>query len=195
MHKEIILKAIELYKSKGLAFTLDEIAKDLHISKKTIYKYFSSKEELLNGIVEYGFNSIWENKKAILDEDIPYLDKLKKLLIALPLDFESIDFNDLEPLKVQYPSVFDNISRHLKSNWEQVFDFIKEGIEKKILRQVPLYMIEIMVTSSMNYLLSNSSNISYQESLNDLADIIMKGMIYEKNWQWLGVHSLLQWWF
>ncbi len=181
MHKEIILKAIELYKSKGLAFTLDEIAKDLHISKKTIYKYFSSKEELLNGIVEYGFNSIWENKKAILDEDIPYLDKLKKLLIALPLDFESIDFNDLEPLKVQYPSVFDNISRHLKSNWEPVFDFIKEGIEKKILRQVPLYMIEIMVTSSMNYLLSNSSNISYQESLNDLADIIMKGMIYEKN--------------
>ena len=181
MHKEIILKAIESYKSKGLAFTLDEIAKDLHISKKTIYKYFSSKEELLNGIVEYGFNSIWENKKAILDEDIPYLDKLKKLLIALPLDFESIDFNDLEPLKVQYPSVFENIFRHLKSNWEPVFDFIKDGIEKKILRQVPLYMIEIMVTSSMNYLLSNSSNISYQESLNDLADIIMKGMIYEKN--------------
>ena len=28
--------------------TMDEIATDLHMSKKTIYKFFSSKEELLN---------------------------------------------------------------------------------------------------------------------------------------------------
>ena len=77
--KEIIQSAIKLYQDKGLSFTMDDIAKDLHIAKKTIYRSFPSKEELLQGIVEYGFDNIQENKKQILQEEIPYVDKLKKL--------------------------------------------------------------------------------------------------------------------
>lgn len=178
----IIQSAIALYKKKGLNFTMDDIAKDLHIAKKTIYRIFPSKEELLQGIVEYGFDNIQENKKKILKEDIPYIDKLKKLLIAMPTDIESIDFKQLEPLSVQYPSVSKSISQHLQSNWEPVFDFIQEGIQQKILRKVPLSMIEVIVTSSMNTLLSSSiDEHTYQQSLQDLVDILLKGILYEKN--------------
>ncbi len=174
----IIQSAINLYKEKGLAFTLDDITKDLHIAKKTIYRYFSSKEKLLEDIVEYGFENIQENKRHILQEDIPYVEKLKKLLIEMPTDIESIDFKQLEPLSVQYPSVFELISNHLKSDWQPVFDFLQEGIDKGIIRDVPLYMIEVIVSSSMNTLLSSSKDEhTYQQSLQDLVDILLKGIL------------------
>ncbi len=178
----IIQSAISLYQKKGLSFTMDDIAKDLHIAKKTIYRFFPSKEDLLQGIVEYGFHNIQENKKRILKEEIPYIEKLKKLLIAMPTDIESIDFKQLEPLSIQYPSVSKSISKHLQSNWEPVFDFIQEGIQKKIIREVPLSMIEVIVTSSMNALLTSSiDEHTYQQSLQDLVDILLKGILYEKN--------------
>ena len=174
----IIENAITQYRKKGLSFTMEDIAKDMHIAKKTIYKFFPSKEALLQGIVEYGFSHIQGNKKNILQQDIPYLEKLKKLLIDMPADLESIDFKQLEPLQSQYPAVFHQISTHLSSDWKPVLDFIQKGIDEKIIRDIPLYMIEVIVTSSMNSLLSSScSPASYQQSINDLADILMKGIL------------------
>ena len=97
--KEIIIQeAINLYRIKGLSFTMNDIAQNLHIAKKTIYKHFDSKESLLQGIVEYGFALIQENKKQILSSDLPYIEKLSQLLIAMPTDIASIDFKQLEPL-------------------------------------------------------------------------------------------------
>lgn len=63
----IIQSAIALYKKKGLNFTMDDIAKDLHIAKKTIYRIFPSKEELLQGIVEYGFDNIQKKQEKNLE--------------------------------------------------------------------------------------------------------------------------------
>lgn len=100
----------------------------------------------------------------------------------MPTDIESIDFKQLEPLSTQYPSVSKSITKHLQSNWEPVFEFIQEGIQQKILRDVPLSMIEVIVTSSMNTLLSSSiDEHTYQQSLQDLVDILLKGILYEKN--------------
>ena len=65
MKETIIQEAINLYRIKGLSFTMNDIAKNLHIAKKTIYRYFDSKESLLQGIVEYGVALIQENKKQI----------------------------------------------------------------------------------------------------------------------------------
>ena len=44
--KEIIKEATLLFNAKGMSFSMDEIASDLKISKKTIYKYFNSKSDL-----------------------------------------------------------------------------------------------------------------------------------------------------
>lgn len=45
--KDIIIKrSISKLQREGLRFSIDEVAKSLKISKKTIYKFFSKKEEL-----------------------------------------------------------------------------------------------------------------------------------------------------
>lgn len=46
MKEAIIFRSIAELQREGLRFSLDEVARSLKISKKTIYKYFSTKEEL-----------------------------------------------------------------------------------------------------------------------------------------------------
>lgn len=46
MKDQIIKRSITELQNNGLKFSIDEVAKSLKISKKTIYKYFSTKEEL-----------------------------------------------------------------------------------------------------------------------------------------------------
>lgn len=52
MRDQIIDLSIEELKKDGLRFSVDTIALKLHISKKTIYKYFNNKEELASAVYE-----------------------------------------------------------------------------------------------------------------------------------------------
>ena len=55
IRQKIMEAVIDQFNSKGMKFTMDDISKELHISKKTIYKEFDDKDELFFATVEYGF--------------------------------------------------------------------------------------------------------------------------------------------
>ena len=58
-----VLKAAEaLFQRSGLHFTMQEVAAALHISKKTIYTIYPSKEELLLDMVDVLFSDIHRDK-------------------------------------------------------------------------------------------------------------------------------------
>ena len=65
--REKILKGtIQVFNKKGLKLTMDDVADELKISKKTIYKEFSSKDEIFETMVDYVFDNIKIREKEIL---------------------------------------------------------------------------------------------------------------------------------
>ena len=56
LKERIINAAIDVFSIKGLKFTMDDIAKHLSISKKTIYSVFLDKEEMLLAIADYSWS-------------------------------------------------------------------------------------------------------------------------------------------
>ena len=57
---KIIKATIDIFKEKGVKFTMDDIATKLGVSKRTLYENVDSKECLLNLIVDTVFDSIAE---------------------------------------------------------------------------------------------------------------------------------------
>lgn len=48
-----LAKVYELFRKKGLKLTMDDIASDLKLTKKTLYNNFNSKEELMRTVMQY----------------------------------------------------------------------------------------------------------------------------------------------
>ena len=96
-----ILKAtITVFNKKGLKLTMDDIAEQMGISKKTIYKYYDSKEDIFDNIVDYIFDDIKRTEQEILNEDgLELQDRVRRLLAAFPERFTEIDFAKLGDLK------------------------------------------------------------------------------------------------
>ena len=65
----IRLRAVgmELFRRDGLRFTMQQAAAVMHISKKTIYAVYPSKEALLLDMVDDAFTRIHARKQRILD--------------------------------------------------------------------------------------------------------------------------------
>ena len=95
LRNDIILSTIEVFNDRGVTFTMSDVATNIHISKKTIYKEFDTKEELLDTVVDYIFDNIKAKEEQIMnDKSLSTVDKLRKILGAMPENYRDIDFQN-----------------------------------------------------------------------------------------------------
>jgi AcrR family transcriptional regulator len=138
MKDKIIAKASELFLKLGFkSVTMDDIAGEMCISKKTIYKYFCNKEvlivestsmvhkqvhEIIDTIVAKNHNAIHEN----FEIREMFCDMFKN----------NIDSSPIYQLKKHYPEIYHNIMTteiDLCSQWFK--ENIEKGIREKLYRE------------------------------------------------------------
>lgn len=74
---KILHSLMSIYFSDGINISMDEIAKRLHISKKTIYKYFKNKEDIMEHILAV----IFQRMKKIVDGAFaPHKDPIEAII-------------------------------------------------------------------------------------------------------------------
>ncbi|HEX4302527.1 MAG TPA: helix-turn-helix domain-containing protein [Rhizomicrobium sp.] len=72
-HAQILDSAVALIVARGLSScSLEEVAAEAGISKPLIYKYFSSREELLKAILEREYRYLRGRGLGVLPADLPY---------------------------------------------------------------------------------------------------------------------------
>jgi hypothetical protein len=120
--ERIIIKAEEMFLQFGYSkVTMEEIAAGLGISKKTIYKFFPSKENLIREmilnrqcVVESYINKIWG------DENLDFVAKLKSMM----------DYLGQQTSRIRGP-LMDDIRKCIPDVWNEIHDFKKiKSLEK-----------------------------------------------------------------
>ena len=84
-------QAMQLFRQQGLHFTMQQVAEPLHISKKTIYTVYPSKEALLLDMVDHAFADIHRCKQEILAGSGTLQEKLRAVIIAMPTEYAALD--------------------------------------------------------------------------------------------------------
>nr|WP_294928601.1 TetR/AcrR family transcriptional regulator [uncultured Flavobacterium sp.] len=137
MKEKIIAKASDLFLKLGFkSVTMDDIAGEMCISKKTIYKYFCNKEvlveestsmvhrqvhEIIDTIVAKNYNAIHEN----FEIREMFRDMFKN----------NADTSPIYQLKKHYPEIYQNVlSKEIDQCTEYFRVNILKGIEENLYR-------------------------------------------------------------
>jgi AcrR family transcriptional regulator len=100
--ERILLKATDLFMRYGIrSITMDEIAAQLGISKKTIYQFFTDKDEMVDGVVENHIRDNEEKCKGFHEES---QDAIHEIIIAVA--------ETEEMLKVMNPLILYDLEKH-----------------------------------------------------------------------------------
>ena len=179
-YKEILDAAVSLFDQKGLAFTVDDICNALHISKKTIYRYFKTKEDLLCALLDEGFTKIFEEKRRIIESDLSIMDKIKQVMIAMPEQYLSLDFRQLSRLQSQFPKAYEKLTYYLDSEWDPIIQLIEEGIEDGAIRKISIPIFRATFTAAIHSFLSTDvlkeNKIAYREAMQELIYTLVEGI-------------------
>lgn len=180
--KERLLEAaIDAFNEKGAKLTLADISKSLSISKKTIYTVFQDKESLLSAMVDYGFTSIKENEKRLLDDpDLSTLEKIQEIVIVIPDRFKQLDFRQFITIKEKYPKLYKQIQKRIETEWEPTLSLFEQAIEEGVIRPIPLPVLKAMIEASIEHFLDSQQLVDqgylYTDSLKAMMDILMQGL-------------------
>lgn len=110
MKKRIIACAVDLFGRHGVkSITMDRIARELKISKRTLYEYFSCKEVLLSDCLQFRLKHIGmlgEPEEGLIDEMLGIYARIRQL------DTERV-CRFCHELHKYYDSVYQELVRRL----------------------------------------------------------------------------------
>jgi TetR/AcrR family transcriptional regulator, cholesterol catabolism regulator len=153
---EIVRAAAGAFGEVGYrAATLDTIAERAGVSKVTLYRYVSSKEDLLSLVVERIIASFRQGLREIVDERRPADDTLRRIvryqvrLLAENLPFLTVFFSEESGLPAPMATQAARAKREYDRTIERV---VRDGIEAGRLRALPPTLVVFGLLGMCNWL-------------------------------------------
>ncbi len=125
---KIILRVNELYTKYGIkSITMDDVARHLGISKKTLYKYVSDKDDLVGKVIDYQIEQLNKGMKCPKTS----YNAIEELLIVskiLNQKMKEINLATIYDLRKYYPQHYERFTKaRRKKMLENVIANIHKG--------------------------------------------------------------------
>lgn len=165
MKEKIIARASEMFLKLGFkSITMDDIAGDMCISKKTIYKYFCNKEVLVQESTETFHNQIHQIIDTIVEKNYNAIQENFEIRSMFKEMFNSYDTSPVYQLKKHYPDIHQKVMEREINECNKCF---RQNIEKGIAQGLYREEINIETYIKFYYILIfsiNENTISEKEA-------------------------------
>jgi TetR/AcrR family transcriptional regulator, cholesterol catabolism regulator len=130
-------QADQLFNRYGIrSVTMDDIARDLGISKKTIYQYFADKEEMVMEVTKAAFDEQRCEWEAVTNMARDAVHELMLAAEHIEKAFRSMNPNLLYDLRKYHPASWDIYVQHKDSHfYQQVVSNLRRGVAEGYYRK------------------------------------------------------------
>jgi len=189
---EIIQRVSELYLKYGIkSITMDDAARELGISKKTLYEHFKDKDELVKQFVEHHMQQMHEEMQKLQTSQVNAIEELLIVSKFITEYLKSISPSATYDLQKYYPEIWRNINfkqrdRIFQRIRDNMVRGIKEGLYRKdmnieIIANFYLFRMEM----SQTFDLIVESKYSYEELFNTSFNYHIRGIANQKGIDYL----------
>ena len=165
--------------------TIDEIAAEMHVSKKTIYKNFSSKEELVTTVAKRFLNENAGMIEEVLSIKCNAVEKLTKIFEVVGKIVVKVNDRMLSDIHHYSPERWKEIDDYrTKKMTSFLTNIINQGQrEGYFLKSKPEILITVFIASvravvNPDFILNN--RFTMIEALKGTIEILMNGILTEK---------------
>lgn len=155
---QIIQKASELFKSYGIkSISMDDIAKHLGISKKTLYRYVADKQELVGKALSRDFKANEKKIEVLLKPKMNAIEEVLSLVRFFIELHQSHSPNMIFDLQKYYPEIYKEFRINRKKKLQLFYNMnfkkgIDEGLYRKnmnvsVVKRIIILLSEIIIES------------------------------------------------
>lgn len=173
------------FKNGFTKISMDELATGMKISKKTIYKHFDSKEQLILEVINHMLENVKSYVKTVIEKDENSVAKFMDIVNFISNTMFKPNEKFFKDIQSDFPEVWLRIDK-FRSELMPVFikRIFQQGIEEGLMVERPWeILITILVASvrsviNPDFILRN--NFSVSEALSITMDILMDSILTSK---------------
>jgi AcrR family transcriptional regulator len=167
MREKIIHKSVELFLNLGFkSVTMDDIASEMGISKKTIYVHFPNKTKLVETVTFTLFEIICDGIDGICSTSNNPIEELYAIKMYVMQHLNNEKTSPQYQLKKYYPQIYGILkSKQFDKTQDSVSESIQKGVDTGLFREnIDVDFISRMYFNGMTGIKDNS--IFPQEKFN-----------------------------
>ena len=165
--------------------TMDEVAAELKMSKKTIYKFFPSKNELVMAIAKHFMESMKSKIAPTLASEKNAIEKLAELNNILAKTSQKISAKRMDEIRRHFPALWNEIdSFRTKMMFGNITKVIDQGKTEGLFIDYPTPIIMNTLVSSVRAIVNPefilNNNFSISEAALYAFKVVIGGIVTEK---------------
>jgi len=164
---------------------MNDIASELRISKKTLYKIFPSKEDLAIAIAKFFMNRMKNKIVPALESNKNAIEKLNDLITILAEVSQKIKAKKLDELKKHFPNIWSEVDKfRTEMMFGNITKVIDQGKREGLFLDYPtpivmnMFVATVRAVVTPDFVLNN--NFSLIEAARAAFKIIIGGIVTEK---------------
>jgi len=164
---------------------MDEVASELKMSKKTIYKFFPSKDDLITAIAKHFMEGVKSKVLPALNSDKNAIEKLAELNHILAKVSTKVSSKRMEEIRQHFPKLWNEIdSFRTKMMFGNITKVIDQGKEEGLFIDYPTPIIMNTLVSSVRSIVNPefilNNNFSIAEAALYTFKVVIGGIVTEK---------------
>lgn len=182
--QRIAVKADQMFRQYGYSkVTMEEIAAELGISKKTLYKHFSNKDHILKELVHTSKCEVDDFIENLMrNRTMPFLDKLESFLNFIAKMATKIEGPMVKDLMRNHPEIWKDIDEfRTKKAYKHLSMLIEEGKKAGVFRddihtEVVVVAYVAAIHSLINPEILAKLPVSADQAYKDVIRILFQGI-------------------
>ena len=165
--------------------SMDSLANEIRISKKTIYKHFSSKDELVEKIAEQIMQTISGRIETVIKSELNALGKALKLFEIMGDVTLKLTDKWVQDVKLHHPDLWKKIDGfRTKRAYTALSDIIKQGQEEGCIIKKPAELMITLFVSAIRSIVNPDflyyHKFNYKEAFVHSFEILFNGILTSK---------------
>ncbi len=183
--RRIVSAARVHYFASGFrSVTMDDLAAELGMSKKTLYAHFPSKLTLLEAVLEEKFTEVGADMEAMIERHTgDFSGTLHGMLNVMSRQIAEVKAPFLRDMRREGPEVFALVEKRRSAVFAHYFEYlISEGRKTGVVRRdIPVKLVVEMVLSAVRSIVNPEKIVEMKMSphaaISAIVAVILNGVV------------------
>ncbi|HTY36422.1 MAG TPA: TetR/AcrR family transcriptional regulator [Bacteroidota bacterium] len=187
IRERVLERARDEFLSKGFSkVTLDELATDLGISKKTLYKFYPSKEELLRASLHSMMRSAGWELERIASSEAPFAEKLADAMTTMGKYVSRFRREGIADIQRCAPTIWKELDKFREEHIvSRLVKMIVQARNEDIFRpeiheQILIRMLVSSVQGVINPQVVSQYSFSAEDAARGILKVLFQGALTDK---------------
>ncbi|WP_019420872.1 TetR/AcrR family transcriptional regulator [Paenibacillus sp. OSY-SE] len=178
---KILKHATSLFFQYGYsAVSVDDLVKGIGMSKATLYRYYASKYDLLEIVIENMFQEIKHDISELSASELDPLQKLRTFMTLMTQRLSAIERSALEDIKESVAVLHDKFTRLRKEVIiHHLVKILEDGGRQGVFRQeIDQQVVAYIIFASIEELTSTEFLAHHSYRFSDVFDMVLSTVMY-----------------